>query len=160
MAERKPSDVLRHFATRMDAITGETVFGGFRQSPYRLELVQEPDEGCNGMYYVDMPSIGEDSPYFGVTERIHNSGTVVVQVAYFRGGGDAGSGDRQSVTRNAADDMQRISDMITNPSSYDGANTGIRNIRGLGAARVAQTAGKDLWECRFAVQWQSDLLTT
>lgn len=156
MAERKPSLVLAHFATRIATITSES--GALTESGYRFRLEEEPDTGLDGKFYVDFESLGPPGPWFGTTESKY-TGRVVVRVAFFRGGGDAGGGDRQSVMRNAADDMQRIADVIPDPDDYDGTNTGITIIKFTGAARVFEGKAREIWEARFDVEWRSDVIT-
>lgn len=158
MATQNASTVLALFDTRMDVITSETPDAGFKKSPYRFMLAKEPDSAIDGLYFVDIASIEPHNRTFGATETIWNL-TATVEVGYFRGGGDLDGGDRQSTTRNAANDVMRIADVIQNSSGYDGANSGVREIRFLGASRTVDKPASEVWEVRFFVQWRSDVVT-
>lgn len=158
MAQQLASTILAQFATNIDAITSESTSGGFKGSGYRLTLGEEPDSAIDGLYFVDMPEVLTQGPHFGNTEDIWEA-HVTVEVGYYRGGGDLGGGDRQSVLRNAASDVQRIADVLTNPANYAQSTTGIREVRFLGAERAIDKAHAEVWRVRFWCQWQSSLIT-
>lgn len=158
MAQELATNVLALFATRIDAITSESVADGFKASPYRLTLEKEPDGAVDGMYFVRVDAVRPHQRAFGNQENIWEA-DVTVEVGYYRGGGDWASGDRQSVMRNAADDCMRIADMVETPVDYDGTNTGVREIRFQGAERAQETPHKEIWTVRFWVQWRSDWVT-
>lgn len=160
MATQPASTVIAHFATRIDTITSESVAAGFVRSGYRLTLGEEPDSAIDGLYFVDVDSIGPPGPHFGTAESIFTLLQVLVEVGYYRGGGDLGPGDRQSVLRNAADDMQRLADVLPHPDYYSGETTGIRRIIFQGANRVIDKPRAEVWQARFLVEWRSDLITT
>src|ERR1051325_9219228 len=131
----------------MALITSETPAQGFQKSGYRLTLGQEPDSAIDGLYFVDIDSIPDQGLMFGNGETTY-SAQFVVEVGYFRGGGDAGGGDRQTVLRNAADDVMRIADVLSNPSNFRGAS------------RVIDKKHAEVWRLQFFVEWRSDLITT
>lgn len=158
MSAQYASTVLALFDTRIATITSETPDGGFVKSAYRFDLEKEPDSAIDGLYYVDVMQIDPQNPQFGATETGWDA-MIAVKVGYFRGGGDMDGGDRQTVTRAAADDMQKLADVLGNTAYYDGANTGVRRIIFRGAQRVQQTAAKDIWEARFFVNWRGSVIT-
>lgn len=158
MATENASDVLALFHTRIATITTESPDAGFQASGYRLTLGQEPDGPIDGLYFVDVEAIQPQARTFGATECIWAM-TVNVEVGYFLGGGDLDGGDRQTTTRNAANDVMRLADVVQNPTGYDGANTGVREIRFLSAGRVVDAPHKQIWRATFWVQWRSDVVT-
>jgi hypothetical protein len=155
MSQELATDVIALFQTRVDAITSESPASGFQVSPYRLTLEKESDGAVDGMYFVRVDAIRPHARSYGNQENIWEA-DVTIEVGYYRGGGDMAGGDRQSVMRNAADDAMRIADMVETPVNYDGSNTGVREIRFLGAELFQQTAHKEVWAVRFWVQWRSD----
>ncbi len=151
--------VLAQFATNIEAIASESVEQGFQASGYRLVLEKEPDSDIDGLYFIDIPAIPKVAATFGAAESIYEA-LINVEVGYYRGGGDMDGGDRQSVMRNAASDAQRIADVLCNPANYDGPNTGIREVRFMGAERVIDKPRVEVWRVRFWAQWRSDLVTS
>lgn len=158
MATRTATNVLQLLADRMEAITSESVLGGFKASPYRFELDDEPASGVHGMFYIDMPDFGPHIAHMGNPESTFR-GTVVVRVGYYRPGGDQCEGDRQSTLRNAAGDMQTIADVLGEPAQYSGSTSGLRKVIFQAASRIAETKDREIWEARFEVEWRSDLIT-
>ncbi len=159
MGQQFASTVLARIATNLELITTETPEQGFQPSGYRLALAKEPDSAVDGLYFVDIPAIPRVGPTFGNQETIYEA-LINVEVGYYRGGGDLDGGDRQSVMRNAASDVQRIADVVCNPANYDGSNTGIREIRYMGAERLIDKPRAEVWRIRLWVQWRSDLVTS
>lgn len=159
MATRNASDVLALFHTRIDTITTETPDSGLTRSGYRLTLGQEPDGPADGLYFVDIESILPEARTFGRQENIWAM-NVNVEVGYFMGGGDMDGGDRQTLARNAANDIMRLADVLTAPTGYDGSNTGVREIRFQSGGKVIDAPHKQVWRAQFWVQWQSDTVTT
>lgn len=159
MSVELASDVIALFATRIDAITSETPRAGFVRSGYRFRVIDEPASAIEGLYFVDVTGVRPHKRDYGRQENRWEA-DVSVRVGYFRGGGDADEGDRQSVMRNASDDMMRLADFLENTASYDGANTGARRIVFAGASRVLDAKDREVWEAKFLVEWQSDWITT
>ena len=153
MAEELSSAVIDWFHTRIDTITTET--RTFRRSGYRFTPAEEPDSAIDGLYYVAMDGIEAHVRGYGTTEN-RWVGLFSVDVGYFRGGGDMNSGDRKSINRDGADDAMVIADIIEDPASYDGANTGIRTVTFAGATRITQDVARDVWRVQFRVEWRSD----
>lgn len=158
MATQRPSDVLAHFVTLVANVTSETPDDGFKASAYRFRLEDEGWDGVDGTFYVDMPSTEAIIPLYGATETTWRS-VVNVDVAYLRPGGDMGEGDRQTVNRNAADDMQRLADVLPIVANYSSSTTGIRTVTFTGFSRVVDGKAVEIWRCAFLVTWRSDTLT-
>ncbi len=159
MSQEPFSDVMAQLDANLAIITSETPAAGFTKSGYRLLMGQEPDSAVDGLYFIDVPAILKQGATFGAAETIYEA-NVVVEVGYYRGGGDAGGGDRQTVMRAAADDVMRIADVLVNPANYGGSTTGIREIRFMGAERVLDKPHAEVWAVRLWVQWRSDLIVT
>ncbi len=159
MAAYYTSLVLAQFDTNLALVTTETPDAGFKSSGYRFDLDKEPDSAIDGTYYLDIAQVDPHARNWGTGETISEV-IVTVRVAYFRGGGDKNEGDRQGVLRNAADDAMRIADICENPSNYNAATTGIREIRYQGSRRTGELPRFEIWESRFWVQWRSDVITT
>ena len=159
MAAYKASDVLGQIATRIDAITSETPDAGFKRSAYRFKIEDEPEGAIDGLYFVDLEGAQPYQRNWGTSENVID-GRAVVYVAYSRPGGDRGEGDRQTVLRNAADDCQRIADMVEDPNNYSSTTSGIREIRFQGYERVQDLPRAEVWAVRFFVQWRSDMITS
>lgn len=160
MAVRLPSGVLAQFATNVELIdNASTTDGRFRAAPYRYLPQEKPDSAMDGQYFISLERITERDPHWGTGENIQR-GVVTVQVSYYRGGGDAGGGDRQSVMRNAGDDCQVIGDVCENPENYNPTVTGIRRISCVGSTRTHDLPRAEVWETTFNVEWRSDLATT
>lgn len=160
MSVRLPSGVLAQFATNVELIdNASTTDGVWRPSGYRYALDKEPDSGMHGKYFISLQAIVDRDPKWGTGENIQH-GRVTVRTSYFRGGGDAGGGDIQSVMRDAADDCQIIGDVLENPENYNSIVTGIRQVRCRGSAKVVDKPHGEIWETTFDVEWRSDLATT
>lgn len=170
MASHKGSAVLEYLARRVKTITTASVRtkdgqGKLTEAGYRLSMSDEPDAGINGKFYVDWDASRPHDRTFGDL-RNHTWADVVVEVGYHRGGGDYAGGDKKSVAKVALDDCQVIADVVENPAdttygkAYDSDATGIREIRFQGVQRLLAREHADVWGVRFAVQWQSDWITT
>jgi hypothetical protein len=158
VAARYPSDVLTQVATRIAAITSETPNGGFKRSGYRFKLDKDPVSGTDGTFFVDMATMDPLRRDWGAAEN-RTWSDITVQVSYHRGGGDLNEGDRQSVLRNAADDCQRIADVLEHPDFYAAPTSGISEVRFAGFSRVADLPRAEIWEVRFRMMWRSDMVT-
>lgn len=160
MAVRYPSGILAQFDTNLALVTNASSPDGvFVKSAYRFTLDKEPDSSPDGLYFLDVTDITPRERYWGTGENISEF-NVTVRVGYFRGGGDLGASDRQSIARNAADDSQRIADVLENPLNYNPDVTGIRRVMYTGTARVENLRHGEIWETRFLVEWRTDLATT
>ncbi len=160
MSVRLPSGILAQFATNIELITNaSTNTGGFTSSGYRYMPEKEPESGMDGKYFISVQRITGREPKWGTGENLIDS-VVTVQTSYYRGGGDAGEGDRQSVMRNAADDCQIIGDVLENPANYNSDVTGIRHINCTGSLKIHDLKHAEVWETTFEVQHRSDLATS
>ncbi len=157
--------MLAQFDTNIALITSEavnTAGGGFKASGYRFSSEREPDSAAEGLYYLDVPRVAPKNRSWGTGENIWE-GAVVVQLGYYRGGGDAGGvdgGDRRSVMVRANDDCMRLSDVCENPANYNSGTTGIRWIRYAGHRRAFDLKKFEVWEVAFDVEWRSDAITS
>ncbi len=159
MSVRLPSGVLAQFATNIELITNaSTNTGGFTASGYRYMPEKEPESGMDGKYFISVQRITGREPKWGTGENLIDS-VVTVQTSYYRGGGDMGGGDRQTVMRNAADDCQIIGDVLENPENYNSDVTGIRHINCTGSLKVHDLPHAEVWETTFEVQHRTDLDT-
>lgn len=162
MSQQLVTPILAQFDTNIALITSEAVNaqgGGFQASAYRFTPDKEPDSAAEGLYYLDVPSVKPKARYFGTGENIW-TGSVTVQLGYYRGGGDAGGsdgGDHRSVMARANDDCMRLSDVCENPANYNSPATGIRWIRYNGHRRSYSLKKYEIWEVAFDVEWRSDL---
>lgn len=155
-----PSDVLGQFATNVELVgNASSRSGGFTRSPYRLTLDKEPDSTRDGLYFLEMVSVGPRLARWGDGSNITDS-VVTVDILYGRPGGTAGGGDRQSVMRNAASDCIKLGDVCENPANYGSSTSGIRTVTFQIAQRTQQLPLGEIWTARFACQWQSDMDTT
>jgi hypothetical protein len=155
-----PSNVLAQFAANVELVVNASPDSGkFTRSAYRLTLDEEPDSAPDGLYFLDMPSIQPHLRRWGDGSQITDS-TVTVRLRYRRPGGALHDGDRQGVLRNAADDCDRLADVCENPSNYGSSTSGIRIVTFQGASRVSDKGLGEIWEVRFACQWESDLATS
>ncbi len=157
MGVRYLSTILGQFATNVEAVsTASSQDGTLTASGYRYTLDKEPDSGMDGKYFLSVTDVTPRERYWGTGEYI-TDGHVVVQLSYFRGGGDAGGGDRQTVMRHAADDCQQIADICENPENYNSSVTGLRQVLYQGSTKVHDLSKAEVWEVRFFVQWLSDI---
>lgn len=157
--------MLSQFDANIALITTEAANpqgGGFKPSGYRFTSDKVPDSEAEGMYYLDVPRVAPKERFWGTGENIW-TGTVTAQIAYYRGGGDAGGvdgGDRRTVANRANDDCMRLSDVCENPLNYNANTTGIRWIRYLGHKRLFDLKKYEVWTVDFAVEWRSDKAVT
>ncbi len=157
MSVRYLSTILAQFATNVEAVdTASSQDGTLTASGYRYTLDKEPDSGMDGKYFLSVTDVTPRERYWGTGEYI-TDGHVVVQLSYFRGGGDAGGGDRQTVMRHAADDCQQIADICENPENYNSSVTGLRQVLYQGSTKIHDLSKAEVWEVRFFVQWLSDI---
>lgn len=160
MSAYLPAAVLATFHTNLALITSaRSLDGALRPSGYRFELSKEPDSGLDGRYFVDVASVEPMARLYGTRENIV-AAEVTVNVAYHRGGGDAGLEDRESTARHAGDDGMRIADVLDLPGNYFATTSGIREIRWQGSRRTLDMARGEIWEHRFWTQWRSDVMTS
>lgn len=157
---RTISTVLAQFDVNLALVaSASSTTGTLRPAGHRFTLEREPLPVHDGDYFLDVEAV---SP--GMRNRVAGEAyweaTVVVRVAYSRGGGDAAAGDRQSVMRDGLGDAMRLSDVVENPSTYDSSNTGISEVRYLGATRAATFKRGEIWETRFLARWRSDSFTS
>lgn len=155
-----PSNVLAQFAANVELVVNASPSSGkFTRANYRFTLDEQPASAPDGMYFLDMPSIGPRETRWGDGSNITNA-TVTVRLLYSRPGGALGDGDRQGVLRNAASDCIKLGDVCENPSNYGASTSGIRVVVFQGASRVTDQKLGEIWEARFSCQWQSDMDTT
>jgi hypothetical protein len=155
-AYRPLSTVLAQFDVNLALVTGASSSSGtLTPAGHRFTLEKEPLPQMDGDYFLDVEAIAPGQRRRAVGEAYWEA-TVIVRVGYYRGGGDAAGGDRQSVMRNAASDAMRLSDVVENPANYDSTNTGISEVRYVSAQRAATFNRGEIWETRFSVRWRSD----
>lgn len=162
MSAQYTSTMLAQFDTNVALVTTENANpagGGFFKSGYRFTPEHEPDSGAEGLYYLDVQAVTPKERFWGTGENIW-TGTVAVQLGYFRGGGDMNAGDRQGVLRNANDDCMKLGDVCENPANYNSTTTGIRRIVYLGHRRAFDGKRFEVYEITFEVEWRSDAITT
>ncbi len=157
MSVFNPTSVLNQFHANIATITSASP-GAFTRSAYRFTMEKEPDSGPDGMYSIDVTSVEAYSRKFGTGENV-SIANLAIRVAYFRGGGNKGEGDRFNVMRHAADDLQLIADVCENPENYNASSSGISVVVYDGFSRVADLPKSEIWEARFTVTWRSDLQT-
>lgn len=155
-----PSNVLDQFATNVElVVNASSADGKFTRSGYRFTLEGEPDSAPDGLYFLDMQSVQPHLRRWGDGSQITDS-IVTVRLLYGRPGGALHDGDRQGVLRNAADDCSKLADVCENPSNYGSSTSGIRIVTFQGASRISDRKLGEIWEVKFAAQWQSDMDTT
>lgn len=153
---RTVSTVLAQFDANLALVTGaSSTTGTLQAAGHRFILEKEPLPQSDGDYFVDVESITPGMRDRAVGEAYWQA-TVVVRVGYYRGGGDAAGGDRQSVMRDAASDAMRLADVVENPVNYSSSTTGISEVRYQSAQRAATFDRGEIWETRFLVRWRSD----
>lgn len=160
MSAYLPAAVLATFHTNLAAITGASSLSGTLQpSGYRFELSKEPDSALDGRYFVDVLSVEAHRGVFGTGENI-TAAQVAVNVAYHRGGGDMGGGERETTLRHAGDDAMHIADVLDLSANYFGNTSGLREVRWEGSRRVADLPRGEIWRHDFWAQWRSDGLAS
>lgn len=166
MSQQLTGPLFDHFDARIAAVTSEEVNlagGGFKPSGYRMTPDNEPDSGADGLYYLDLNNVQtKQPPSFGTGEKIR-IGTMMVQLGFFRGGGDQGGaaagGDRRTVSVRANNDCLRVADLCEDPGAYLAAGA-IREVRYLGHDRSFTGKKTEVWTVRFSVEWRSDAITS
>ena len=154
-----PSAILGRFETVVaDMLDSETSRPRFRLSPSRFTFEKEPEGGRDGTFRVELSDLTGLRPLHGIGDAIRMASDLAVQVAYFRGGGDLGGGDRKSLNRRALDDMLDIADACESDTTYDSENTGIRVVRFLGFERLMDLERAEIWQARFGVEWESPIV--
>lgn len=155
--------MLSQFDTNMALVTSEAVNpsgGGWKASGYRFAPEKEPDSAIEGLYYLDLSETQPIQRSFGVGENLW-VGVVTVQLGFYRGGGDAGGGDRRSVTASANDECMRVADVLSNPSNYDSGTSGLRRVIYAGHRRAFDGKHGEIWEVRFdPVEWRQAVITS
>lgn len=154
--------ILSRFESVVEATEGSPR-RGFQKAQNRFTLDREPDGGRDGLYRCELRAVETTRQAFGTSEVWRNAGQVVVAVAYFRGGGDAGGatgGDRKSVNRRVLDDVFALVSACENDATYDAQNTGIRVVRWRSFSRAADLPRAEIWEIAFDVEWQATLVTS
>jgi len=155
-----PAAVLATFHVNLALITGtSSIDGKLVPSGYRFELDKGPDSALDGRYFVDVLGVDPHERRYGTVENI-TAATVAVNVAYFRGGGDAAADDRIATLRHAGDDGMHIADVCDLPANYFTATSGIREVRYQGSRRILDRGKGEIWEHRFWAQWRSDVMTS
>lgn len=165
MATQRMTPIYTHLHGKVEATTtlSQCVGGlALQRSPYRLQLAQEPDSAAgNGLYFVRASAPRRHLTAFGTSENLWVADWFI-QLAYFRGGGDSGPGDRLSVESEAMDDGMTLADRIENPNAnnYNSGTTGIEVITYQGIELAAETPHKSIYETRFLIRWRSDVITS
>lgn len=155
-----PAPVLAQFDTNLALITGVSSAGGvLHPSGYRFPLDKEPDSALDGCYFLDVEGVDPHMRVYGTRENI-TAARVTINVAYYRGGGDAAGGDRESVLRNAGDDAMHIADVCDLPANFNSSVSGIREIRYEGSRRVLDMPRGEIWRSTFWTQWRSDVMAS
>jgi len=152
------SAVLTQIDARLAAVMSASSTDGGLRSGCRFTLDKEPLSKMDGDYFTDVEAITPVMRNRAIGEAYWEA-TIVIRVAYQRGGGDAGGGDRQSVMRDALGDGQRFSDVLERPDSYAWPTSGISEVRYQGCTRAATFRRGEIWETRFLVRWRSDSFT-
>lgn len=145
-----PTAIFSHFAAKAEATR-------FRQATDRFELDREPEGGRDRTYNITVGHVVPVRSDFATGQQVRSMSTLNVQLAYFRGGGDAGGGDRKSINRQALDDMFALVALAQDPEGYDPTNTGIRRVRFLGYQRLADLPRSEIWQVSFDVEWEAEL---
>lgn len=140
----------------IDHVTSLLVAAGFRKSSYRFRFDREPEGGRDGMFRVEVPSVDPVRADWATGQRVWNLGTLSVQLAYFRGGGDAGGGDRKSVGKRALDDIDIVISTLQDPDGYVAATTKIRAVRFNSFAKASDLPRSEIWEVKFDVEFESE----
>lgn len=164
MTQQLATPIYTHLHGKVEAITTLSQGAGraLRRSSYRLQLAEEPDSAAgNGLYFVRAGAPRRHLAAFGTGENLWVADWYI-QLVYFRGGGDLGSGDRLSVEENAMDDGMRLADRIENPNNdnYNSGTTGIEVITYAGIELVAEMKHRNVYETHFLIRWRSDVITT
>lgn len=152
--DRSASGVIAHLQTFVDGLGGFSTKGGkLRSSRYRLALLDEPDTGIEGRFYVDMRAM-RVTQAFGAGEnwRIADA---TIQVGYVVQGGRENA---ITVAMRAADDMQRLADLVENPVWYDQDKTGIRKVFDVKAARITVDGHREIWGLALSVEWAAPII--
>lgn len=131
--------------------------------PYRLDLEDIEESGCHRTFHVvysgSQPFEGNGGTFAG--NILDDQILLKVQVAYFVGGGGMLTGDRQEVDRLAADDLNRIRQILQHPVNYDSANTGIANVQWEGTTVAVDEIGshKRVYELSFRVHVRHEVFS-
>jgi hypothetical protein len=126
---------------------------GYGEADVRLPIEEQSDAGRDRLFQVVAPEAIEVFPRLGVSDNIRRA-TLVVKTSYFRGGGDAGGGDRAAINARAADDMLAMARALEDEAGYDSQNTGIQR-RLFGGFRESVDARRtSTWELRMNVDWE------
>jgi hypothetical protein len=152
------STVLAWLDTRLVAVTGlSSTTGRLRTGGHRFTLAREPLPQMDGDAFADVEALQPGMRNKAAGEAYWEA-TTVVRVAYYRGGGDAAGGDRQSVMRDGLGDSMRIADACELVTAYDTANTGVSRVTYMGSHRAATFKHGEIWETRLLVRWRSDTI--
>lgn len=134
----------------------------FLRHPARLDLDDIEDTAIHRRFHVILESV---EPPAGMGRRFAGSLTdtdfsVVVQLGYFDGGGDAvPTYDRHGIDRLASSDLVRLVSHVEHPDNYDQGTTGIQLVQWIGTRRVVVQSRKRIYESRFRVWVEHNRLT-
>jgi len=129
------------------------VAAGYRAADDRFPLEDQSDAGRDRLFQVGAPDAKEVFPRLGVSDSIRRA-TLLVKTSYFRGGGDAGGGDRVSINARASDDMLAMARALENEAGYDPQNTGIQRRLFGGFRELVDARRTSTWELRMDVDWE------
>lgn len=144
--------ILDQFTTVIEAMTVNGVNCGLRRASYRRRLDQmEPNGGSHRRFAIDAPASRVSRNVVG-SSQLPIAFDVNVRVFYFRGGGDAGGGDRKSINAQAGIDMTRIADALGDIRNWNRQVTAIRDVRFQASSMVSTRALSEVWESRFMTE--------
>jgi len=129
---------------------------GFTESQNRQPIEQQPEGAVDGRFQVGVTPTTDVTPWLGIPQT-RRSVTLAVRFGYFRGGGDAGGGDRLSICARANDDCARAAAFLTNPERYDAENTRINRVILPNWRRVIDGDRVEFWDLSLSVEFEAEL---
>lgn len=121
---------------------------------YRHPIERQPLQGGHRRFALDLTG-GRNSPHgafgAGVAFFVFD---MKVSVAYFRGGGSAGAGDRIGSNIAAATDSMLLADALILEEHWNRDVTGIREIKFEGSERAVDGGQSEVWQTRFLVEFE------
>ena len=130
---------------------------GFARASYRYPIELQAEGGADRRFTIDIEPAEQQRQVQATPENVRRL-RVVVRVAYFRGGGDAGGvsgGDRRSVNQRASRDMFELATALEVPEQYGSGTTGVRRVMFEDFARTVDGKRSEVWDLRMIAEWEA-----
>lgn len=128
---------------------------GFVMADNRRPLAKQPEQGAHRHFQVSAATSAEILPRLAVQNNVRRA-TLVISVAYYRAGGDAGGGDLLSTNVAAIDDLLTAGAALEDADSYDARNTGMRRRIFQSFRKSNDGQRSEVWDITFLCDFEEN----